>query len=379
VGRQRPRDRQADLRRAPVIPQRSRVHGHPRCISSRHDIARIHLPRPDGFALQVAIALRTGIATVVPFYLAIALDRPMLMWAALGGWLGALADPGGERTARIHAIAAFTLVGGAVVIAGLAVSPFPLVAACLFGAIVLAAAHGRFTSRTPSVYTILAVAAAIATGSAHPGSPVVAGALFALGAGWTVLLSSIVWGGRPARRPVPQPPDATTTAVAYAARLAIATLVAVAVGRVIAPHHISWVTVTTLAVLQPSRGATWRRLVERIVGTVAGCVIVIALTHAIAAPLALAVAMLVLSASAIVVRLYSYPTFVALLTPVFLLVADQMHTAWSSIGQRILAVAAGGAIAVLATLASRCNRGRVDASCYGDAASIDPGTPRLVR
>ena len=44
--------------------------------------------------------LRGGVATLVPFYLAIWLGRQEFAWMALGGWLGTLVDPGGLRSTR---------------------------------------------------------------------------------------------------------------------------------------------------------------------------------------------------------------------------------------------------------------------------------------
>ena len=46
-------------------------------------------------APDLAKGVRAAIATLVPFYLAGALHDPALAWVALGGWLLALADPGG--------------------------------------------------------------------------------------------------------------------------------------------------------------------------------------------------------------------------------------------------------------------------------------------
>jgi len=65
-------------------------------------------PRFAVIAPDLSRGVRAAIAVVVPFYLAAQLDRPELVWLALGGWLGALADPAGTRRARAPAKAVLT-------------------------------------------------------------------------------------------------------------------------------------------------------------------------------------------------------------------------------------------------------------------------------
>ncbi|HET9992240.1 MAG TPA: hypothetical protein VFQ65_27100, partial [Kofleriaceae bacterium] len=64
-------------------------------------------PRFAVIAPDLSRGVRAAIAVVVPFYLAAQLDHPELAWLALGGWLGALADPTGTRRARATAMAVF--------------------------------------------------------------------------------------------------------------------------------------------------------------------------------------------------------------------------------------------------------------------------------
>jgi len=59
----------------------------------------------------------------------------------------------------------------------------------------------------------------------------------------------------------------------HALRLALALLVGYAVLRAIHPTHGYWILLTTLLVCQPSYGATRRRLLQRVAGTVAGLVL----------------------------------------------------------------------------------------------------------
>jgi uncharacterized membrane protein YccC len=153
---------------------------------------------------DLATGLRAAIATVGPFYLAIAWQRPELMWVALGGWLGSMADPGGARRDRATAIVTFAVLGGIIVAAALAAAPYlvgaaAVIAVVAFGGAVLRVAGGA----AATLGTLFAVTGAIAV-CAH-GAPLTSGALFTLGASWAVVLSSILWPVRvhlPLRRAV---------------------------------------------------------------------------------------------------------------------------------------------------------------------------------
>ncbi|MBX3224056.1 MAG: hypothetical protein KF795_26310, partial [Labilithrix sp.] len=59
------------------------------------------------FVPDVARGVRAACATLVPFYFARTLGRHTLVWIALGGWLGTLADPGGARGSRAKTLASF--------------------------------------------------------------------------------------------------------------------------------------------------------------------------------------------------------------------------------------------------------------------------------
>jgi uncharacterized membrane protein YccC len=153
-------------------------------------------PRFAVIAPDLARGVRAAIAVVVPFYLAAQLDMPALAWLALGGWLGALADPTGTRRARALAMAVFVIASTAVIaIAGtLAVQP---VVAALFIAVIGFATSFARTINGPAgtIGNLVLLIAAIA--GAGTGSPLEAAGLFAAGALWAVALSSIVWPGWP--------------------------------------------------------------------------------------------------------------------------------------------------------------------------------------
>lgn len=301
-------------------------------------------------ALRIATAVRAGIATVVPFYAAHTLGEPVLVWASLGGWLGSLADPGGARRPRMAALAAFALGGGLAVALGLAAASRPLLAACVLALVTFGATVAR--ARVPaatSIGTVLAITVAIATSVVDGSPPLSAGAWFAIGAAWPVLLSSLVWGGPPAPRVEPAPPVPPETVLRHAVFVMSAALVAFAVGHLVSPGRVSWVTVSAVAVMQPFPSATVTRAAERVLGTVLGCVAVIAIMRLVHAPLAITLLMLGLATAATLARPRSYRMFVAFLTPVFVLVAGRLYADWNSVGLRLLDVILGALLAVSAT------------------------------
>ncbi len=163
--------------------------------------------------------------------------------------------------------------------------------------------------------------------------------------------SSHIAAPQAAARPATTARDALSTRSPifhHAARVTLAGVVALIVGRIASPRHAVWVSITALAVLQPYLGPTLQRVVERVVGTVLGCAIALALIGTIASPLGTALAMFPLAVISVVTRPRSYRLFVLFLTPVFLLVADRWSPTIGTALVRMLDVAIGGAIAALA-------------------------------
>jgi uncharacterized membrane protein YccC len=135
----------------------------------------------------------------------------------------------------------------------------------------------------------------------------------------------------------------------HALRVAIAVSVASVVGHRIAIHP-HWVTVTTLAVLQPYPGPTSTRAAERVVGTVLGSLVAALITIFVHAPLALAALMFPLSVAAVATRGRSYRLFTFFLTPVFVLIAERHPGDWWTAAARAGDAVVGGVIALVAAL-----------------------------
>ena len=137
--------------------------------------------------------LRGGVATLVPFYLAIWLDRHEFAWMALGGWLGTLVDPGGLRSTRAKTMSAFALIGGAALGVSETLASSTWLAALGLMLVAFPASLLRSLGAVwASAGTMTTIVVAI--GSAQGGSaPLLDGACFALGAGLATLLSSVIW------------------------------------------------------------------------------------------------------------------------------------------------------------------------------------------
>lgn len=137
--------------------------------------------------------LRGGVATLVPFYLAIGLDRREFAWMALGGWLGTLVDPGGLRSTRAKTTSAFAILGGCALGISESLAQNTWLAALGLMLVAFPASLLRSLGAVwASAGTMITIVVAI--GSAQGGSaPLLDGGCFALGAGFATLLSSVIW------------------------------------------------------------------------------------------------------------------------------------------------------------------------------------------
>lgn|GEM_PF-785289 len=133
----------------------------------------------------------------------------------------------------------------------------------------------------------------------------------------------------------------------HALRVSLASGAASLIGDVVSPSRVYWVTVTTLAILQPYPGATVKRASERVVGTVLGCVLALLITTTVRSPIALTILLVPLSVAAVATRPRSYRLFTFFLTPVFVLVTGHAHD-WHAAALRASDAILGGAVAFVA-------------------------------
>jgi uncharacterized membrane protein YccC len=135
----------------------------------------------------------------------------------------------------------------------------------------------------------------------------------------------------------------------HAVRVGVAVAIASVVGHRLAlqPH---WVTVTTIAVLQPYPGPTSTRAAERVLGTTLGCAVAAVITMTVHSPLVMAAVMFPLSVAAVATRPRSYRLFTFFLTPVFVLIAERHPGDWWTAAARAGDSVLGGLIALAAAL-----------------------------
>lgn len=136
----------------------------------------------------------------------------------------------------------------------------------------------------------------------------------------------------------------------HATRVVLAVMAAQLAGRMLSPEHVSWITVTTIGVLQPYPGATMKRAAERVLGTVLGSVVAVAVMFAVTSPGLLALVMVPLSVAAVATKPRSYRLFTLFLTPVFVLLAERWSGDWWVAAARAGDAAIGGAIALAAAM-----------------------------
>jgi uncharacterized membrane protein YccC len=113
------------------------------------------------------------------------------------------------------------------------------------------------------------------------------------------------------------------------------------------PH---WITVTTLAVLQPYSGATAARAAQRVLGTVLGSIAAVAISNIVHSPALLSLVIFPLSVAAVATHRRNYRLFTFFLTPVFVLVAERFVGDWWTAAVRASDAAIGGGIAFVAAV-----------------------------
>ncbi len=492
-------------------------------------------------APDVARGVRGVLAMLVPFFVGRKLGSDELAWAALGGWLCTIGDPGGPRSSRATTLVSFTLAGTLLVLIGEAAARTPAGALLAIGAVAFGASLFRAAGATASsLSTPCVVVMAVAVGD-HPADPIPHALGFAAGAAWAVGLSSMFWpvwallplrvglgaawralagyvravasaideelpphdprwtalaraqqrnvraaidaaasaalalrarrSGESAlgsnllvllgvvdaqhrllvafadeievaygsarraraaavlvelaatyeaiaealttpRRACPSrleeaPPEVrdqasalgrrlleasaaasriaahpgtATTADAtslhllvghavrndlrafrdalalrstyfrHAVRVTIAVVVAQAVGQLLSPHHVAWITVTTAAVLQPYPGVTVTRAIERALGTVAGGIVALVVIVFVHSPLVLMLLLVPFGIAAVAIRPRSHRLFVFFLTPLFILLAERWQGDWWTAAARVGDALVGATIALVAAL-----------------------------
>lgn len=158
----------------------------------------------------------------------------------------------------------------------------------------------------------------------------------------------------------------------HALRVAVAAVVAYAVGSWLSVTFAYWGALAAIIVTQPASTNTWPRILERAIGSVLGGTIAAILLTQISSSGAMALAIIPLAAAAIASRLVNYGLLVVFLTPMFMLTSDLIHPAHGLILARFVNEALGAALAIAASFLLWPEKGNdVIQSAVNDAISAN--------
>jgi uncharacterized membrane protein YccC len=133
-------------------------------------------------------------------------------------------------------------------------------------------------------------------------------------------------------------------ALRHALRVAIVTAVAVLVTRLLDLPRGYWVTITVLIILQPFAGATLIKALQRVLGTVTGALITVALVAVVSDPRGLLVVVFVFAAVCVAFLRVNYLIYSMFLTPTFVLLAEMSAGDWHLAQLRTINTLIGGAL-----------------------------------
>src|SRR5712692_4803009 len=116
-----------------------------------------------------ALGLRAATATIAPLVVGDASGQPIFGWMALGGWLCAIADPGGPHLLRARTMAAFAAAAALVTGLGTVASTSPSLSVAVLFAGAVAASLARVGGEAAgTVGTMALILLCIALGSPAP-------------------------------------------------------------------------------------------------------------------------------------------------------------------------------------------------------------------
>jgi len=142
-----------------------------------------------------------------------------------------------------------------------------------------------------------------------------------------------------------------STELRHALRVALVATLAQFLATALRLERSYWVTVTVVLVLQPHAIATVRRALQRAGGTVIGGLIAALIARHVREPLALGAMLFGLAWIAVSVRRINYALFAALVTPVFVLLAETNAGGGHLTRIRILDTLLGGTLALVGAIA----------------------------
>lgn len=132
----------------------------------------------------------------------------------------------------------------------------------------------------------------------------------------------------------------------HALRVAVTLTLAAFGARVLGLSRLHWVLVTVVLVLQPYPGATFRKGLQRVAGTVLGGAAASLAGHLLHSQLWTAALLYPLALFAVALKPVNYALFAFFVTPVFVLMAESVSGDWTLVATRILDTLFGGAMAL---------------------------------
>ncbi len=163
--------------------------------------------------------------------------------------------------------------------------------------------------------------------------------------------------GIPRRQRLTAPAAANWTFSSASLRHAVrvAAVTTVCLGFTLLQHgpYTHWLTITLVLVMQPFFATTWQRTLERVGGTLLGGTVAAGLSAVTSTRLYLAALLPVLGGAALAVRQVSYGVYIAVYTPVVILLVEQARPQDDQLGIALARAGytiAGGLIAITANL-----------------------------
>ena len=132
----------------------------------------------------------------------------------------------------------------------------------------------------------------------------------------------------------------------HALRMACTVTVTAVIAQALSLQRVHWALVTVVLILQPHPGSSFRKGLQRVVGTVVGGAAAALLAHLVHGPLWTALLLFPLSVLAVAFKPVSYALFAAFVTPVFVLMAESAAGDWHLVSARIIDTLLGGGLAL---------------------------------
>lgn len=152
--------------------------------------------------LAIGRGVRTAFALLIPVIAGDLLSQPLYSWAALGGWLGSLADKGGSYRTRATTMGVFGILGAAGALSGTAAAgSVPLAVVTMLVVGILGGLGRVYGDEGSTVGLFIAVIYAVASGSPSdiPHAAILRAEMFVGGVAWSMVLSLLLWPLHPFR------------------------------------------------------------------------------------------------------------------------------------------------------------------------------------